>query len=178
MRSVVVFLSAMTVSVSSFAMIKGGVSFKDELTYNKQKLVLNGLGVREATVLNVDVYVAGLYLPQKTSDAGKILNSSDAKVLKMRFVRDVPADKINEAWETALTGKGFDQELAQLKTAAKDMKTKDEMIFTFSDKGVSYFINKENRATFKNPAFAKALLGVWLGPNPPNEGLKTGILGL
>jgi hypothetical protein len=41
-------------------------------------LVLNGLGIRKATFLNVKVYVAGLYLPQKSGEAGKIISAESA----------------------------------------------------------------------------------------------------
>ena len=37
--------------------------------------MLNGLGLRKATFLNVKVNVAGACLPQKSSDAGQILGS-------------------------------------------------------------------------------------------------------
>ena len=134
--------------------------------------------MREATVMKLDVYVAGLYLGEKSKDANKILEASDSKVLKMEFVRDVTADKINGAWDEALKGKGFDQELATLKGVMKDVKEKDQMMYTFAPAGVSFFINKEKLASFKNPEFGKALLAVWLGPTPPNEGLKTGMLGI
>ena len=40
------------------------------------KLVRNGLGLREATFLNVDVYVAGLCLPRKMRSAQETLRSS------------------------------------------------------------------------------------------------------
>jgi hypothetical protein len=165
-------------SLSTQAMIKAGVSFNDTLTYNKQKLVLNGLGVREATVLNVDVYVAGLYLATKSQDPQQIIDSGEAKVLKMQFVRDVALDKLNQAWDDALKDKGFDEELKQLKAAGKEYKNKDQMMFTFSPGGATFFVNNEKKATFKNPLFGKALLAIWLGENPPNKGLKQGLLGL
>ena len=177
MRSLVFSLVVLAVSLSQ-AMTKEGVTFNDTLTYNDQKLVLNGLGVREATVLKLNVYVAGLYLNEKTKDASKIINSSESKVIKMEFVRDVTADKINGAWDEALKGKGFDEELGILKKAMKDVKEKDQMMYTFAPAGASFFINKEKLASFKNPEFNKALLAVWLGPKPPNEVLKSGMLGI
>lgn len=44
-----------------------GVTLPDTATVGSTRLVLNGLGLRTKFVLKV--YVAGLYLPQKSSDA-------------------------------------------------------------------------------------------------------------
>jgi hypothetical protein len=46
-----------------------GVTLDDTVTLNDADLVLNGMGLRKK--LWVEVYVAGLYLPSKTSDPGR-----------------------------------------------------------------------------------------------------------
>ena len=47
-----------------------GVSLPDRMQApDRQPLVLNGMGVRKATLFKVKVYVAGLYLPESSSDA-------------------------------------------------------------------------------------------------------------
>jgi hypothetical protein len=38
-------------------------------------------------------------------------------------------------------------------------------------------VNGAVKGTIKGDDFAKAFFAVWLGPNPPNPGLKTGLLG-
>ena len=45
-----------------------GVTFPDIYPVNGQSLVLNGLGLRTLTILNVRVYAAGLYLAQRNHD--------------------------------------------------------------------------------------------------------------
>ena len=52
-----------------------GVKVPDSVKAGGTDLVLNGLGIRKATFLKVKVYVAGLYLPQKSGDAGKIIGA-------------------------------------------------------------------------------------------------------
>jgi hypothetical protein len=51
------------------------VSVPDSVKAGGADLVLNGLGIRKATLLKVKVYVAGLYLPEKSNDAGRILSA-------------------------------------------------------------------------------------------------------
>ena len=178
MKSFQVFMLTLLVAVSAQSMIKGGVKFRDSIKYNKKKLVLNGLGIREATIFNVDVYVAGIYLPAKTKDANKIIQSKAPKILKLKFVRDVDSDSLNGAWDKALKGKGFDKELADLKNATASLKEGDQLMFTFNSLGASYYVNKKRAAKFKNKLFSKALLKIWFGENPPNTGLKEGLLGI
>ena len=74
------------------------VKVPDSVKAGGNDLVLNGLGIRKATFLNVKVYVAGLYLPQKSGDAGKIIGANQPWQLVLRFVRDVDASDIRDAW--------------------------------------------------------------------------------
>src|SRR3989337_2459246 len=69
----------------------------DQATVEGKTLVLNGMGLREATFLKVAVYVAGLYLESKSADANAILGSSQVKRISMHFVRDVRADQMRYA---------------------------------------------------------------------------------
>src|SRR5262245_47212310 len=76
-----------------------GANFPDSVTADGTNLLLNGLGIRKATMLKVKVYVAGLYLPAKSSDAGQILGASQPWHYVLHFVRDVDASDIREAYE-------------------------------------------------------------------------------
>ena len=75
------------------------VTFPDSVKAGNAELLLNGLGLRKATMFNVKVYVAGLYLPQKSSDAGQILAANRPWRLELRFVRDVGVSDIRNALE-------------------------------------------------------------------------------
>ena len=52
-----------------------GVTMADTVTLDGKTLVLNGLGVRAATFMKVKVYIIGLYLENKSSDAKAIIAS-------------------------------------------------------------------------------------------------------
>ena len=45
------------------------VSFPDQIKADGATLKLNGLGLRQATILNINVYVGALYLTQTSRDA-------------------------------------------------------------------------------------------------------------
>ena len=75
-----------------------GVTLPDTATVAGKRLVLNGMGMRQATFLKVDVYVAGLYLEQPSSDPGLILQSKQTKQIVLKFVRDVGRGDIVKAW--------------------------------------------------------------------------------
>src|SRR5262245_16103743 len=93
--------SAMTavalLSGSARAAERAGVQMADTVNVRGQNLVLNGLGVREASAFKVDVYVAGLYVPQRSSDPGQILRPDQSKVMDMVFVHDVKRDQMIKA---------------------------------------------------------------------------------
>lgn len=67
MRRLLVFLSLMFAFANPAAAgTKAGVTMRDTVTVANKQLVLNGMGLREATFLNIDVYVAGLYVDRKS----------------------------------------------------------------------------------------------------------------
>src|SRR4051812_36731362 len=73
--------------------------FQDSINFDGKTLRLNGTGIRKATIFNVEVYAAGLYLEQKSLNALEILNSKSVKIIEMKFLRDVSSDKMKDAWK-------------------------------------------------------------------------------
>jgi hypothetical protein len=163
---------------------RAGVKMPDTHQVAGRKLVLNGLGVREATMFNVDVYVAGLYLEQRSVDAGAILASDGVKVLHIRFVRDVDRDDVVSAFT-----EGFDKNAGDLVPAIRPgirqftswMPSFDDgssITLTYvPDEGTRVAVNGRMKGTIQGADFARALFSIWLGPKPPNGGLKRGLLG-
>ncbi len=161
----------------------GGVTMPDSIEVEGKTLQLNGLGLREATFLKVDVYVAGLYLEQKSSDPEAILSSGDVSRIRMQFVRNVKRKKMTEAWIEGFEKNAKDvtvlnERIDRLNGFMVDMAKGDTMTFTWlPGSGVSVSINGEDRGTIEGEDFARALWSIWLGPQPPNAGLKAGMLG-
>ena len=61
-----------------------GVEMPDTLEAGKYGLILNGAGVR--TKLFMDLYVAGLYLKAKSSDAETILAADEPMAIRLEIV--------------------------------------------------------------------------------------------
>lgn len=160
-----------------------GVSLPDEDSAGGRALTLNGIGLREATLLKVDVYVAGLYLEERSSDARAILASEGAKRIRMRFVRNVSRDELAKAWEEGFERNVADVEphrqgLAALVGAMSDVRKGDDIVITtVPGQGTTVTVKGKDAATIPDEGFGKAIWSLWLGPKPPNPGLKAGLLG-
>ena len=161
-----------------------GVTFPEEVTVDSRSLVLNGMGLREATMLKVDVYVAALYLEKKSSDPGEIIRSEQAKRLAMKFVRAVARKDLVKAWNEGFekTAQGslaaLQDRITTFNSFMSDMPNGATMSFTYvPGAGVTVEVQGATKGTIPGPDFAQALYGIWLGPSPPNPGLKEGLLG-
>lgn len=179
------FGAVLVLAVPAFAGQLAGVTLPDETEAGGKTLVLNGLGLREATLLMMDVYVAGLYLESKTSDASAILAPDRAKRLVLKFVRSVGREKLVEAWDEGLDKNGGEKReavaggFARLNAAMADVKKGDTLVLTFlPGEGTSVEVKGKPVATIEGDDFQSVLFSIWLGANPPNVGLRDGLLGL
>jgi hypothetical protein len=161
-----------------------GVNFSDEMQVDGTALVLNGLGLRQATSFKVNIYVAGLYLAEKSSDSNIILQSTTPKRLVLHFLRNLGSKDLTKAWDDGFANNVANQipvlreRIEKIKSFTKDMKTGQELIFTYKPgTGIEVGIDSAVVGTVEGDDFAKAFLSIWLGPNPPNQNLKDGILG-
>ena len=87
----VTMLGAATLTAATLA----GVTLPDSVKVGDKTLVLNGLGLRSKMMFKV--YVAGLYVEQKSSDGNAIVNADAPKRITLHFVRNVSNDQIKEA---------------------------------------------------------------------------------
>lgn len=171
-------LSALNLQAASLA----GVTLPDTQNVGGKTLVLNGLGIR--TKMMVKVYVAGLYLEQKTSDANAIIKSDAPKQIVMKFLHGASKSQMSDAFDESFSDnspeakKTMKAQIDQLLGALEPIKSGDEMVFTYvPGTGSSMAINGQNKVTIADPAFGPVLFSVWFGPKPPNADLKKGMLG-
>lgn len=162
---------------------KADVKMPDSLTHAGKTLVLNGMGVREATMFDVDVYVAGLYLEKKSQDPKEIINSEQVKRIDLAFVRDVDRDDITEAWSTQFKKNGGDTAkykgaIDQLNRWMPELEEGDKLSFAYvPGKGVTVWVKGVEKGTLPGAEFGHSFIAIWLGDSPPNKGLKKGMLG-
>jgi hypothetical protein len=174
-----VFLSAGLVGAAELS----GVTMPDRVSAGGQELVLNGMGLRTKFVFKV--YVAGLYLESASGDAEQILASQQVKRIEMHFLyKKVSQNKIAGGWEEGLkanSGDRFDayrEALDRLNGWMEEMVAGDTMIFTaVPGAGLEVIVKDRVKGVIEDEAFARDFWSIWLGPKPPNAGLKTGLLG-
>jgi len=161
-----------------------GVSFPDQAQVEGSSLTLNGLGLRQATFLKVNVYVAALYVAAKSSDPGAILASKAPTELILQFVRDVGADDLRKGWQEGFEKNAGSQmpalkeRIATLNGWMSDVKSGQRLVFVHKPgAGVQVTVNGAAKGTIPGDDFAKAFLSIWLGANPPNPEIKAGMLG-
>jgi len=161
-----------------------GVTFPDREQVEGSTLTLNGLGIRKATLLKVHVYVAALYVAQPSGDPGVILAANAPTELIMHFVRDVGAKDITEAWDEGIANNAKAQlpalkdRIVMLNGWMADIKNGQRMVFSFKPGvGLTARVNGTVKGTIKGDDFAKAFFSLWLGVQPANPELKTGLLG-
>jgi hypothetical protein len=175
------------VSVLSAPMIwagsLAGVAMDDQVTISGKSLQLNGMGLRKK--LWVKVYVGGLYLESKSSNANQIVSSEQTKMVTMHFLTDrATKAKMDEAWREGFEA-NFPDSFAAVKSRVEtfiayfgDMKEGDEIkMVMVPGEGTTVALNGQEKGKIEGDDFAKALLLVWLGSEPPTEELKEGMLG-
>lgn len=161
-----------------------GVSFPDQANVEGSTLMLNGLGLRQATFLKVNVYVAALYVAKTSDNSNTLLGASAPSELVLQFVRDVGADDLRKGWSEGFekNAKGqlpaLKDRIAILNGWMTDVRTGDRLTFIhMPGTGVLVNVNGAPKGTIKGDDFAKAFLSIWLGAEPPNPEIKTGLLG-
>ncbi len=160
-----------------------GITFPEEEEFANVPMVLNGMGIRKATMLNIQVYVAALYLPERSDNGASILESDEPWHLDLHFVRDVDADDARSAMQEYFEDSASDQvesfqdRIDQLNAIMPDLKNGDVLHFTSTGDGVEVGLDRMGEITIEGDDFAKVLLAIWVGENPPNPSLKEGVLG-
>ena len=163
---------------------KAGVTLPDTITVAGKPLALNGMGLREATWLKIDVYVAGLYVEQVTSSPDRILAKDATKLLILRFVRDVGRGDITKAWNDGFKNNStvplasIQPMIDQFNNWMPSFKSGDSLLLTYvPGKGVTVHLNNVQKGVINNDNFVRSLFSIWLGPKPPSSALKKGLLG-
>src|SRR5215471_12610349 len=113
---------ALLIAIFTFALLLdlhagslAGVTLPDNVNVGGTNLVLNGMGLR--TKFMVKVYVVGLYLPQKSSDAAAIMKSDGPKRIVMQFLHSASKSQMADAFSESFEGNSPDA----LKTMKADI---------------------------------------------------------
>lgn len=160
------------------------VSFPERMRVDGSELTLNGLGVRKATFLKVNVYVAALYVGRPSRDPKALVEANGPDELILHFVRNVGVDDLTKAWNEGFERNSKQQlpalkeRIAKLNGWMSDMKAGQRLTFIRRPgAGIEVSVDGTVKGTIQGDDFARALLSIWLGATPPNPELKQGLLG-
>ena len=173
----VVFFPAQAVTLD-------GVEIPDTAQVGEHSLVLNGAGMRSAFVF--DVYAIGLYLPERQTDAGKILGSNKARRVAIHCVLDeISKGRFDESIQDGLEDNLNDAEFAAIADRVEafkgmfgDVVENDVVHIDFDpEKGTTLLYNGEVMGTIPGEDFNDALLSIWIGTEPVTKKLRGQLLG-
>ncbi len=161
-----------------------GVTMPPAVQVAGQRLVLNGMGVREATIFNADVYVAGLYLTERSRDGSAILARMGLMRLALELVRDVERGEMNDAIREGFERNGASAavrgRMRELERLIPDLHDGDKITFTYlpdANEALEVHVDGRLAGRIEGADFARAVFAIWIGARPPNAGLKRGLLG-
>ena len=159
-----------------------GVTLDDTLRIGEETVTLAGMGIRTKTFLKIKVYVAGLYMKNRSNDPAAVIGSDQAKAIVMSFLyKEVEGEKLQESWRdgfganTPAAGpelkKQMDQFVSLFSAAAMQG---DKYIFAYEPGiGTTISLKGDIKATIPGADFASALMAIWFGDKLGDGGLKS-----
>ena len=159
------------------------VMFSETLEWSGEPLVLNGTGVRKKFLFKV--YSAGLYLPRRAQDVKTIAAMTGSKLIVMKFLRNVDADAIRKAWADGIKNncepncQGFETLVTQINALMTDVKGGEVLELGLDVDSVT--VRREqgkDLGVVSGPGYGGMMLRVFLGPRPPTDALKKGLIGV
>ena len=183
------FLLLLAFPAAAQAAELNGVTLEDRVRVDGQEIQLNGIAVRTRYQF-FKVYVAGLYLPQKTATPADAIDGSGAKRISLTMVRDATAEQFVESIEHGLRANNSEAQLAEVKPqvdalfakirAVREAKEGLRIVLDYAPSSSSTTLFVDGAAQggpMAGEAFFRALLRIWLGENPVQEDLKKALLG-
>jgi hypothetical protein len=167
--------------LSAVASTVAGVTLPDRIEASGRTLTLNGMGLRTVSPFRVKVYVAGLYLERRSNSPDHILRSATPKRLVLCFLHTASRSQLSRALLVGIRANGanlhsLQSRMTQLESLMPDVKVNDRIAFDLTKDGVAITLGAVTRS-IPGADFARAVLSIWLGPRPPDAGLKAGLLG-
>lgn len=163
-----------------------GVTLPDTFPYGGQTLRLNGLALRTLTILNVRIYVVGLYLPQPAHDAQTIEGAPGPKVLLLQFLHDATKEQFQKEYREGERNncsdgscpKSAEADFERLVADAPSLKVGDVLTYVISGNGLRVLLNNRQIGNYANPGLATEILNGFIGEHPPSAALRQALLGL
>jgi hypothetical protein len=162
----------------------GAAELPPRLKVGEHVLVQNGSGARSKNLLQL--YVAGLYLPQKSNQADAIIAADAAMAIRIEITsifvsQEAFVEALNEGLSNSTGGNTapIQKEIESFRRCFADGITKGDVfdLAYLPSMGVLVAKNGATKGVVPGLAFKKALFGVWLSNKPADENLKRALLG-
>ena len=152
------------------------VGFPDAIALDGAWLIRNGIAERR--YLGMLVYRAALYLTAPSRDAQAILDAATPRLLRLNYARAVPAETARGAWRDSYAANGRGAAPPALLGWVRDVVAGNVEDYVFLADHARLAGSGRAQAVLAGAPAARDLLACWLGPAPPTEALKRGLLGL
>lgn len=159
-----------------------GVALPPTVEVGGQVLKLNGTALLRKLVFRV--YVVALYLPEPVHEAEAVVAPDVRKALVLEFLRPVSREALAEPLGRDFERNGGEKakrakvQIAKLLAVLRDMRRGDRLTFTYEPgRGSTITMTDGTTATFEGKDFADSFLLIYVGPRPPKEEMKRGLLG-
>ncbi|MFN8277084.1 MAG: chalcone isomerase family protein [Chitinophagales bacterium] len=183
-KMILMLLVAATAQLASAQREISGVILPGSFKAGADNLVLSGAGTR--VKLFIDVYVLGLYLPAKSTDANAIIKAGNSQAVRIAITSKlVSSDRMVEAVTEGFqksTGGKTEPIKAEINKFVSIFKREPivkgdvfDLVYIPAE-GVKVFKNNKLQDVIAGAAFKQALLGIWLGADPVDNGLKESVL--
>ncbi|CAN5295208.1 chalcone isomerase family protein [soil metagenome] len=178
------FTALLFIAVAPAQTKAGGAVIPNTVSFEGEKLILNGVGVREKYWM--DMYAGALYLNSKSKNAVSIISANEPMAIKLHMVSKMITSErmieaVNEGFNNSTRGNTtpLRAEIDKFRGFFKDEISKDDIfdIVYLPSKGVVAYKNGKELGTIKGLAFKQALFGIWLSDKPADKKLKAGMLG-
>lgn len=158
------------------------------LSYEGSELILNGSGIRNKYFM--DVYVCGLYLPEKCKNAEEIIKSDGPMAVRLHIIsklitRDNMERVVREGFVRSTDGNtaAIQPQIDELMTDFKKTPVNVNDVFDMCyipGKGLQGYKNEKpwGPIIVCGPEYRSALVGIWLSDDPISPDLKNKMLGL
>ena len=187
MNKILLLICCLSLSLNASALEVAGVKIADSVHLGGRDLVLNGAGLR--TKFFFKVYVAALYLGERTHAAEAALNQSGEKRVALHILREISDERMLHGFNEVMAANHTPAEMQALEPELKELtaifhavgkvKEGDLVVLDYlPDSGTQIIVNGLLKGNIPGAVFNRALFKIWLGDKPAQPDLKQKMLGL
>ena len=181
-------LAVLALNANAVTLDIHGIKLEDSATVAGVPLKLNGAGTRYKGPFKV--YVAGLYLEKKVTAPEEVVSQPGPKRLSITMVRNIEARELGRLLTRGIEdnmGKAAVSKLipgmlrmGEIFAVQKKLGPEDNLTIEWvPGSGTVITVRGQVQGEpFKEPEFFKAMMSIWLGPDPADWRLKDELLGI